>query len=291
MALDAAPEGNNNVEAVSIPPSEQPQMEGPPIITYPEFLAHSSQSPPLITLPQVLATLYTTATTAAAVYGASKYLVQPMAESLDEARRALAQKTLEHLETLNTKLEARVTMVPSGDGMSHDRERLREQDGESVLSHDSDPTELFHVDIGTQTSPFLSRRSSTSTSSPRTTGEDQSVLTTQLSNLETIHTQLASLVGDNQDGGSDDGVMTGVMDLKAYLEGIIYASPATSLNSTPYAAMMGGSSAPKANSSRAGVADVDALNSVKSEIRGIKGVLLNARNFPGGGGRGMPRSV
>ncbi|KAK5958580.1 hypothetical protein OHC33_000423 [Knufia fluminis] len=133
----------------------RPEM--PPIITYPEFLLKPQKPPPLITVSRLVNAAYAVAGVSALTWGASKYIIEPMLQTMTEARHDLAGGVIEDLEKFNEKLEGMVSHVPYVASSAVKRAQGLEDDTESV---DSDPTELFHRDIATQTTPNLSRSSS-----------------------------------------------------------------------------------------------------------------------------------
>ncbi|KAB8345847.1 hypothetical protein FH972_022902 [Carpinus fangiana] len=131
-----------------------PKRDVPPVITYPEFLIHANKPPPLITARRLLNTAYAAAGVSALIYGASKYLVTPMSDSLSAARHDLAQHTQQHLDKLNSALEAVASVDPatrSTHALRHPDHDSAEHDAHTDASSDEDPTELFHRDFGTQT--------------------------------------------------------------------------------------------------------------------------------------------
>ena len=65
-----------------------PRTDIPPIITYPEFLLKPQKPPPLVTFERLANAAYTLAGLSALTYGASKYLVSPMLESLTDSRHS-----------------------------------------------------------------------------------------------------------------------------------------------------------------------------------------------------------
>ncbi len=157
----------------STPPPQsdsQPSRDIPPIITYPEFLLRPTKPPPLVTLERLTYALYTFASISAFTYGASKYLVQPMLQSLTSSRHDLASTALHNLERLNEKLQGNVTHIPApshsrlSKSRVHDKDDNNDENASDIETVDSDPTELFHRDIGTQTSPRLLRSPSPSLS-------------------------------------------------------------------------------------------------------------------------------
>ncbi len=70
--------------------------------------------------------------------------------------------------------------------------------------------------------------------------------------------------------------------MTTYLNGLHYSSSYYS-SAGIYGGPISGAGLGGVGATPAGVEDMVAK--VKAEIRGVKGVLLSARNFPGGGGR------
>ncbi|KAJ4306844.1 hypothetical protein N0V88_000215 [Collariella sp. IMI 366227] len=85
----------------------------PPIVTYPEFLTKPAKPPPLVTVNRFLNTLYAFAGVSTIVYGASKYVVEPMVNTLTEARITLHDTANQDLTKLVTKLESTVSELPA----------------------------------------------------------------------------------------------------------------------------------------------------------------------------------
>ncbi|KAI9681316.1 MAG: hypothetical protein M1817_002599 [Caeruleum heppii] len=267
--------------------SSNPHSNAPPIITYPEFLTPAPRPAPLITARRVLNTVYFGSAIAATMYGASKYLIEPMSSSLTEARHDFAQTVIVRLGKLNGKLEGAVSEIPKSldapkRGASLDGNSA---DTISLSSNDDDPAELFHVDIGTQTSPLLSRRastSSTSSSSHPTTPDKHASINAQQSRLQVLHRHMADLLEANNDiGDADELNVSSIQDLKSYLDELVYNRPLI-FDGHAYGAALGRTGDGKGGAT---AAKTDEIAKVKTEIRGIKGVLLSARNFPGGGRR------
>ena len=130
----------------------------PPIVTYPEFVANSSpQPPPPLVTPQVLAAaLYGTAATSSLLYAAAKLVLAPMVDALTEARSELHETAGSNLAVLTAKLERIVSVVPPSLSLAaaekrEDVDEVAIDDASSASSYD-DPTEVFHRDIGVQTS-------------------------------------------------------------------------------------------------------------------------------------------
>lgn len=243
--------------AQQVSPPAAPQDAAPrdmaPIITYPEFLLHSQQPPPLITARRLLTTLYATSGIAAAIYGTSKYIVEPMIGSLTSARHSLAETASTNLDTLNLKLEGAVSKVPEA------LTKPAGDDDSDVESVDLDPARFFKRSAGTQTSPRLSRSNSSDSSSSTA---PRPPLVAHENSLSTIHSRLFDLVPS--DAKKSNPVKESIDDLKKYLDGL----------SLGYNIQQNGKLWEKSK--------VDEYAKLKNEIRGVKGVLLSARNFPSG---------
>ncbi|KAL5003549.1 peroxisomal membrane anchor protein conserved region-domain-containing protein [Aspergillus recurvatus] len=267
----------------------------PPIITYPEFLLHQSKPPPLVTLRSVLYTLYGAAGIGATIYGAGEYLVKPMLAALTNARHDLAQTVEENLKKLNEKLEQNVSQIPPS-LIVKCATLLGDATEEDIESITSDPTELFHRDIGTQTSQDLTQPSSVTSASntiESTSSDSITAVMTHQKRLETIGFHLREL-GDAQSQSSTlhDTTRSRINDLHHYLDRLMYSK-----NSYPYSSAMGygGYSTPGLDSGGSaalgvGKAEEDAISNFRAEIRGVKGALLSARNFPSGRSAGLRSS-
>ncbi|KAH0556860.1 hypothetical protein GP486_005348 [Trichoglossum hirsutum] len=252
--------------------SSQPKRDVPPIVTYPEFLLPSPGPPPLLTARRLFTTLYLAGAAAASILCTSKYIIAPMAEQLTEARHSLGETAISNLGKFNEKLENAVSEVPPAER----NQPMRSDDGEDTESVDSDPTECFHVDVGTQTSPSLSRRSSIAASESEEIPDRGSKVATQERRLKSLHSRLSELVEDNNDIGQEEAdVMASIQDLKTHLHGLTYSSPYYSNN-----LYMGLGGSGVSGGGVRGAEGEDASVQMKSEIRGIKSVLLNAKNFP-----------
>lgn len=267
----------------------------PPIITYPEFLFQPSKPPPLVSIRSVLYSLYSTAAIGTGLYAASEYLVKPMLSNLTNARHELAQTTQEKLRNLNAKLEQNVSIIPphlsihpTGYPASDDEE---EEDGDDATSFTSDPTELWHRDVATQTSldclssPSVENLADTITASAAKPDPTEKV-TSHVERLGSINSRLREYMdSEKQSISLEDGVCNRLTDLHTYLDGLIYGgsyySAATGYGvfSTPGLESI--------SSASVGVRkdEEDAISNFRSEIRGFKGALLSARNFPAGGTR------
>ena len=215
----------------------------PPIITYPEFLLRSQKPPPLITAQRLLTATYIISAAVTTFYGTNQYLMKPMLDSLHSARHSLFEMVSGNLNSLNEKLESNVSRMPDNSGIGSDDD---DSDNQSLRS---DPGRFFTRTIGTQTSP----QSSLSHAVASTPAPVSSVpLDAQASQLSCLQANLQA-IKPNDD--LNQAVQERLDGLRSYLEKIQYTRT-------------------WAETSNDGVAKV------KAEIRGVKGVLLSARNFP-----------
>lgn len=245
-------------------------------MTYPEFLTQPTSPPPLITVSRVLNAIYAAVGLGAVTYGVSNYLVKPMAEELAGARAEFAVNTKSNIEKLNEKLEGMVSTVPKLGSNGKPLSPEQEKDATSDVDSDEDPTELYHRDFGTQTSPALSRRGSDASSadsekSPATPAEAQSA------HLDKLIAELRGLTYLTRGNSTqDDAVQTQLGDLKNYLNEMAYSSPY--YGGDIYGARYG--------SSWKKSGEEDAIEAFKADIRSVKGVFLSSRNFPSAQQRG-----
>jgi len=241
----------------------------PPIITYPEFLLKPQKPPPLVTVERLANAAYLLAGVSALTYGASKYLIQPMLETLTDARHDFAQTTIENLQKLNTKLESSVSHVPYIPSSTTLKKHGQEGDDDTE-SITSDPTELFHRDIATQTSPQPSRTSSlTSADNLSSSNKLLNQTLRQADRLESLHATLSSL--NVSVTNTNTTFKQTITDTQAVLDKMenswnpfrseysIYTSAATDKKKKE---------------------PQDEAAKFKAEIRSLKGAFLGARNFP-----------
>ncbi|KAL1956948.1 hypothetical protein VTO42DRAFT_6695 [Malbranchea cinnamomea] len=255
----------------------------PPIITYPEFLYQAQKPPPLVTLRSVLYTIYGASGLAASIYGASEFLVKPMVASLTSARHDLAETTQRNLEKLNIKLEANVSTIPPSALTKTHRSNGKDEDGaESVTS---DPTELFHRDIATQTTPDLGATSSSSSSTGTANGPETSnaekVVNKHLSRLQNISYQLREVqTAESRVDATYNDARDRLAEFHTYLDSLTYSSP-TYINQNLYG-VYNDDAARDGKKSGMSSGEEDAIAAFKAEVRGMKGTLLSAKNFPSG---------
>ncbi|KAI0803422.1 peroxisomal membrane anchor protein conserved region-domain-containing protein [Xylaria sp. FL0064] len=233
----------------------------PPIITYPEFLTKPQRPPPLITPSRLTNILAVSGGVWALLYGISGLVVKPMADNLNEARAEYYHHVNEKLSQLVEKLEGAVSEVPykNGKPLRFQKQDRVNEDNESVTS---DPTELFHRDVGTQTSPPPSiYETNTNTNDEKPVDAQArrlSAISASLRELTLMHTQKAESSADLR---STIGQIRDQVDKLAY--------PSIQDFST-YGGFGYGQSAE---------AD-DEYKRTKDAIRSVKGLFLSSRSFP-----------
>lgn len=240
--------------------SEHDVQAPPPIITYPEFLSNAHRPAPLITPGRILASTYVASAAAVLLWSASTYLVKPMTAALTDARHDLIEHSQDKVKELNTKLEKVVSEVP------HNRstEQKDSSDAESVAS---DPTELYHRDIGTQTDS-----SARVEITPNVTLHEMKTTTQHVESLGRLHSHLKDMLsGLDKQGDATKDRQDHVSKLRHQLDTMTYGSAGINVwnhNGTTF----GETSEQKKKE--------DAIDDLKKEIRGVKGVLLSAKRFP-----------
>lgn len=140
----------------------------------------------------------------ASIYGLSKYILAPMVQNLSDSRHDFAQHTHEQLKELNERLGKAVSVDPA-----NNTKKITDV-ADDVSEADSDPTELYHRDYGTQTTPNLSRRPSVTSDDP------QPIVTAHETRLKIIKSHLQELES-NRTGSSTsrDSLKTKVSDRKS----------------------------------------------------------------------------
>nr|POE63220.1 hypothetical protein CFP56_04123 [Quercus suber] len=249
----------NAVAAAAAPPS----INTPPIITYPEFLVDAHRAPPLITPSRVFNAAYFAAATAAVIYGANQYLVTPMLSSLTMARHEFHTHSHTKIDEFNERLSKIVSKIPDVKKASGAEAVV--SDTESVAD---DPTDLYHRDTGTQTSPELSPTSSVNTN--LNTDLKKDTVTYQMNSLNRVKEHLTILTdGQQKSAEVEQERHNAINSLRHELDSMLYASPGVMMWGQGDDALTK-SSLPKD----------DVVEMLKKEIRGVKGVLLSARRFP-----------
>jgi hypothetical protein len=205
------------------------------------------------------------------MYGLSKYVLSPMHDTLTEARHDFFTHASTKVDEMNDHISKFVT-IPTGNAPSKKKD-TETDDNVSVTSEASDPTELFHRDIGVQTSPSLSRNQSTWSLSDADPSISD-VLTHQEARIASITTVLRDLqFSRDSSGNKEKDVSVQIDTFTKYLSDLMY--------STPYYKYQ--SNFPTWNSAANTNASNDEVDKFKNEIRGMKGALLSTRNFPRGG--------
>lgn len=151
---------SSSPSSMSAPAATASAPPPPPIITYPEFLSTPNHQPPLLTLPALLGTVYGVTGLAASAWAASKYWLNPMINSLAEARLDFNDNAKQNVEEMNRKLEELVSEIPAGampvKKITRPGSRSGITDGfDGDNDEDEDPTELFHRDMGVQVDTAL----------------------------------------------------------------------------------------------------------------------------------------
>lgn len=245
-------------QAANPPPSAH---DTPPIITYPEFLLQPASPSPLVTKSRLLTTLYAFSALSAALYGTKTYVFTPMLESLTTSRLSLASTASINLQQFIKKLESVVSEIPLS---IHNKAEALHDKVEWDDDSDGDPTELFHRDVGIQTSL------------PSTPTEPvnplpsfaESVPAPHATRLSHVHASLSEiLTASNSEGEAAEEINLNMKVFKDYLYDL--ANEPISYN---YTSSYGNRKNDQKN---------DEVSKVKDSIRSVKGVLLSTRSFPG----------
>jgi hypothetical protein len=205
-------------------------------------------------------TLYLFGGLSALLYGTNNYIITPMIASLTESRLSMASTASSNLSKLISKLKSVVSEIPPQkphpDAQNPQSTQYQDEDS------DEDPTELFHRDFGVQTSPPSSPRShSPSRADP---------ITEQETRLKSLSSRISSLLDDSTSEGQEASDLTTIVAvLREYLDGLAYVAPT-------YGYGVGGYAGLSQNNK-----EEDEIGKVKASIRGVKGVLLSTRSFPG----------
>ncbi|KAK2607697.1 hypothetical protein N8I77_006358 [Diaporthe amygdali] len=269
----------DSTRAVSTPEFRADQ---PPIITYPEFLTKPAKPPPLITASGLVNSLGIVAGLSTFVYGATKYLVSPMVDTLTDARVEFHENANKNLSQLVEKLEHAVSEIPESYHTAGKKAALTSTHaaapytdaGDDDASSYDDPTELFHRDVGVQTSPpstpglagGLSYPTADSTgagakhSSMVTAQQQADKMGRLISSIRDLSTDLAS----QADGfGETKNVLD---DFGRDLHTLTYPPESFGVSSS----YLYGAARNEPD---------DEIKKVKNNIRSVKGVLLSTRSF------------
>lgn len=222
----------------------------------------------MMTVDRFLSTLYAFGGLSALVYGTSKYMVAPMVENLTEARISLHDTAKDSLSRLVKKLEETVSEVPPTPAPKADIS----QDEASSSEYD-DPTELFHRDIGVQTSLPSSPDPYERYTHSAAAGREEANETPSIKQARRLQ-DLAASVRDISNGFVSqseeyDNVKAVLGVFKDELDEMSYSVSNFASGSSVYG--YGRSNEPD-----------DEIKKAKENIRRVKGVLLSARSFPAG---------
>jgi len=245
----------------ALPNSAITKEDRPPIVTYPEFLTKPTRPPPLMSMNGFLNTIYAFGGVSALIYGTSKFVLEPMVESLTEARISLHDTANQNLAKLVEKLENTVSEIPPT--IKKPESALHGDDGDETSSSYDDPTELFHRDIGVQTSI---------PSSPIPTSvepQESSLSSKQASRLTNLVSSLKAV---------QDGIVSQTEDfevMKVSLDG--FRDDLDQMSSASHADFAGGYSLYGGGNRNE---PDDEIKKAKENIRRVKGVLLSTRSFP-----------
>ncbi|KIW06373.1 uncharacterized protein PV09_02829 [Verruconis gallopava] len=252
----------------------QPARDVPPVVTYPEFLVQPQEPPPLVTKSLIWNTAYAAAGLYGTLYALSKYIINPMQAQLSDARHEFFTHSTNQLDAMNSKLSSLVSTVPPsrpGTALKMSRDDVDD------ASQTSDPTELFHRDFGTQTSPSLSRRNSlTSAAGADDDATKPSPTERAEAKLKSISAHLRELTASSEEMTDKDDVSKQLSELIAKLNEMAYAN-SSYYKFNPGVAGYGWASAEKAQD--------DEIERLVKDIKALKGKFLGVRNFPRAGMR------
>lgn len=252
---------DSSIEKAAAPhPVKQQQQtsgERAPIVTYPEFLTKPQRPPPLVTTNGLLNTLYACVGFSTLVYGASKYVVAPMVDQLNHSRGEIQETAASQLDLLITQLEKTVSVIPPQASSAAATHQIEEES-----DSEEDPAEMFHRDIGTQTSfPSV-------TPKIKDAAHEAPVTTQHATRLAKLAKSISGLRDDVQ------AQSTSFEGMKAQLDAFHDDLDAMTFNQDV------GSSAYEMFGAPRKTEPNDEIRAVRDNIRRIKGVLLSTRTFP-----------
>ncbi|KAF4587611.1 peroxin 14/17 [Ophiocordyceps camponoti-floridani] len=254
----AKPEPQSPANASNRPlaslPSEETETDRPPIVTYPEFLAKPVRPPPLVTTTRLLNTVYGFAGFATLLYGTSRYYLAPMVDDLTEARSDLYTTASSKLLALFPTLEKSVSVIPPAAGHSAPADDASDAE---------DPSEMFHRDVGTQTSLPDSPAGAAQVQPVAGSPSDR-----QADRLSDAVRTLSGLKDDFRSQCHHLEELRTLLDvLRDDLDGMTYGSRALFLGGYE----MYGTKRSEPD---------DEIRKVRDNIRRVKGTLLSTRSFP-----------
>ena len=199
-----------------------------------------------------------------------------MQAQLTESRHDLLTHSTNQLDAFNSRLAGLVSKQPttgvnSRPGTSLKRAEEREDDA----SETSDPTELFHRDFGTQTSPPSSRRNSLTTPADAPSTSDDATTLANLT-LTSLSHQLKDLTFKSEASQEKDKTSKELADLVTNLNEMAYTSSSYYKYGAGSSAGYGWASGEKAQD--------DEIERLVKEVKALKGRFLGVRNFARVGG-------
>jgi len=195
-----------------------------------------------------------------------------MQAQLSESRHELLTHSTTQLDVFNSRLSDIVsTIPPSRPGTA----TLNDEHPDDA-SDDSDPTELFHRDFGTQTSPSISRRNSSSEESTTSLPDAAAKQETQIKSIVS-HIKDLSTSSDSSNNYEDD-VSKQLSQFITSLNEMAYTS------SSYYKYNTGGYNWAGNTTTEGSVKD-DEVDRMTKDIKSLKGQFLGVKNFPRAGVR------
>ena len=243
-----------------------------PIVVYPDFLARAPAPPSLLTPTRLLNAVWAAGGIAAGAYLISRAIFAPMHEAQTERRHDLAAHAHAHLDQLNSRLSTMVSSDPAAHGKAPD---TTDDVANSDLGSDADlePTELFHRNAGTQTTPSLSRR-------PSIDGRPDVAfdpIAADEARLRSLNKHLVELNGLHYENSTLEPLH---LPLEDVVSKINQAAEAARRPVRSYGASYG--------DIPLGSRSDDAFENIMMDVRAIKGRLLSTNAFPPASSR--PRS-
>ncbi len=233
-------------------------------MTYPEFLAQPAHNPPLVTIGHLVNAAYITGALAATMYSLSRCIVTPLSRSMTASRHDFATHALEMLENFNKSLKDAASADPATNAKPNISHLI-----DDVSEADSDPTEFFHRDAGTQTTPSLSRQPS-----PSPDEKDENAVTGHENRLKMLTSHIRELSAIASDKtASSSSLKTNLSDLTTYLSEMSEQNQFHFSKGRFYGESYG------LRKKDGKDAQAEAL---KADIRAVKAVFLSTRNFPAG---------